>query len=109
MAFTVCAPFCTANGSGFLLLAVVNGFHHGLCAVLLSGWQRIAHSSARQRHSRFARRFVQRMAADLSFFCSSTAFPTVSALISSADGSALLVVALVNSFHDLRAVLHSKW
>jgi len=108
-AFTVCVPFCSANGSGFLLLAVVNGFHHGLRAVLLSGWQRIAYSSARQRYSRFVRHFAQRMAADCSFFRSSTAFPTVCAPISSADGSALLVLPLVNGFHGLRAVLLNGW
>jgi len=104
-AFTVCLPFCTANGSIFLLLAVVNSFHHGLHAVLLSGWQRITHSSARERLSRFARRVAQRMAADCSFFRSSMAFPTVCVPISSADGSALLVLPLVNGFHGLRAVL----
>jgi len=108
-AFTVYAPFCTVNGSGFLLLAVVNSFHHGLHAVLLSGWQRIAHSSARQRHSQFARHFAQRMAADCSFFRSSTAFPMVCVPISSADGSALLVLPLVNGFHGLHAVLLNRW
>jgi len=108
-AFTVCGPFCTANGSGFLLLAVVNIFHHGLHAVLLRGWQLIAYSSARQWHSRFARRFAHRMVADCSSFCLSTAFATVCMLISSADGSALLVLPLVNGFHGLRAVLLNGW
>ena len=104
-AFTVCGPFCTANGSGFLLLAVVNIFHHGLHAALLRGWQLIAYSSARQWHSRFARRFAQRMAADCSFFRSSMAFLTVCVPISAVDGSALLVLPLVKGFHSLCAVL----
>jgi len=125
---TVCAPYCSADGSGLLILPLVNGFHNssrtvllsgslsgslnfplvngfhdssrpvllcgslggslnlplvdglhdGLPAVLLSGWQRIAHTSARQRLSRrIARRIAHRMAAHCSFFRSSTAFPTV--------------------------------
>jgi hypothetical protein len=82
-----------------------------LRAVLLSGWQRIAHSSARQRLSqRFARGIAQRMAADCSFFRSSTTFTTVCAPFCSADGTGLLILALVNGFHDgLRAVLLSGW
>jgi len=52
---TVCAPYCSADGSGLLILPLVKGFHDGLRAVLLR--QRIAHTSARQRLSRrFARR-----------------------------------------------------
>jgi len=109
MAFTVIALFCTANGSRFLLLPVVNGFHHGLRAVLLSGWHRLAHSSARQWLSRFARHFASGIAADCSFLRSSTAFPTVCALISSADGRALLVLPLVNGFHGLGTVLLNGW
>jgi hypothetical protein len=86
---TVYAPYCSADGSGLLILPLVNGFHNGSRAVLRSGWQRIAHSSARQRLSqRFARRFAQRMAADCSFFRSSTAFATLCAPYYSADGSA---------------------
>jgi len=67
MAFTVSTPFCSVDGSAFLVLTLVNGFpcFH---AVLLSGWQQIIHSSARQRLSQFARRFAQRMAVDCSFF-----------------------------------------
>jgi len=91
--FAVCAPFCTANGSGFLLLAVVNGFQYSVHAVLHSGWQRIA----------------QRMAADSSFFRSSTPF-IVRALFYSPDDSALLILPFVNGFHDgLRAVLLRGW
>ena len=104
---TVCAPYCSADGSGLLLLPLVKGFHDGLRAVLLR--QQIAHTSARQRLSRrFAHRISQRMAADCSFFHSSTAFTTVCAPYCSADGSALLILPLVNGFHNgLRAVLLS--
>ena len=80
MAFMVCMPFCSANGSGLLILLLVNGFPDGLRAILLSGWQRIADTSAHQQLShRFACRISQRMSADCSFFRSSTAF-TVCAL-----------------------------
>jgi hypothetical protein len=112
-------PYSSADGTGLLILALVNGFHDGFRAVLLSGWQRIAHTSARQRLSwrfaggialravllsgwhriahtstrqrlsrRFVRRIAQRMAADCSFFRSSTAFATLCAPYYSADGSA---------------------
>jgi len=47
MAFpTVCTPYCSVDGSGLLILPLVKGFHDRLCAVLLSRWQHIAHSSA---------------------------------------------------------------
>ena len=94
-----------------LVLPIVNGFHDGLRAVLLSRWQRIAHSYPRQRLSgRFSRRISQRMAADCSFFLLLTAFTTVHAPYGSADGSRLLILPLLNGFHDgLRAVLHSGW
>jgi len=108
---TVCAPCCPADGIGLLILALVNGFHDGLRAVLLRGWQRIAHTSARQRLSqRFARRIAQRMAADCSYFRSSKAFTTVFTPYCSADGCGLLILPLVNGFHDgLRAVLSHRW
>jgi len=86
---------------GSLNLPLVDGLHDGLPAVLLSGWQRIAYSFSRQRLSRrFARRISQRMATDCSFFLSSTAFTTVCAQYCSADGSGLLILPLVNGFHD---------
>ena len=86
---TDCAPFCSAGGSALLILQFVKGFHDGLRAVLLSGLQRIAHTSARQRLSqRFARRIAQRMAADCSFFRSSTGFTTICTLYCSANSSA---------------------
>jgi len=50
-AFMVCAQFCTKNGSGLLILPLVNGFSDGLRAYFLSGWQCIARSSACQRLS----------------------------------------------------------
>jgi len=41
---------------------------------------------------------------------SSTAFPTLSSAYCSADGSVLLILSLMNSFHDgLRTVLLSQW
>jgi len=109
-AFTTdCAPYC--SGSGLLILLLVNGFHDGLCAVFHSRWQRIAHSFSRQRLSRrFSRHIAQRMAAHCSFFRSSTAFTTVFTPYCSADGSGLLILPLVNGFHDrLRAVLPRGW
>jgi len=106
---TICAMYGSADGSGFLILPLVNSFHDGLRAVLLSGWQRIAYSCTSQRLSRrIARRIAQRMAADCSFFHSSTAFTTVCMPYFPADGSGLLILSLVNSFHfhdGLRAVL----
>jgi len=86
---TVCPPHCLADGSGLLILSIVNGFHDGLRAVFLSGWWRIAHSFSCQRLSRrFARCIAQRIAADCSYFHSSTAFTTVRTLYCSADRSA---------------------
>jgi len=46
MASTVYTPFFSADGSGLLILPLVNGFHNGLRAVLPSGWQGISHSFA---------------------------------------------------------------
>jgi len=90
--FTVCVLYCSVDGGGFLILPFVNGFHDGLHAVLLSGWQQISHTSPRQWLSRrlraillhgwhrvarssshrrllwFARRIAQRMVADCVFF-----------------------------------------
>jgi len=44
----VFAPYFSADGSGLLNLALANSFHDGLRAVLLlSGWYRIAPTSAR--------------------------------------------------------------
>jgi len=105
---TVCMPYCSPDGSGLLLLPLVKGFHDGLRTVLLR--QRIAHTSARQRRSRrFARRISQQMAADCSFFLSSTAFTTVCAPYCSVDGSALLILPIVNGFHNgLRAHQEKK-
>jgi len=96
---------------GLLILSLVNGFHDGLCTVLCSRWQRIAHTSARQWLSRqFAHRIALRMATDCSFFLLSTAFTTVCTLYWSADGSALLILLLVNGFSDgSHAVLQSGW
>jgi len=106
---TVGAFYCSTDGSGLLILPLVNGFHHVSLVLLLSGWQWIAHSSARQRLSpRFVRR-AQRMAVDCSFIRLSTAFPTDCAPFCSADGSILLILPLVIGFHSLRTVLLSEW
>jgi len=132
---TVCTPYCSADGSGLVIPALVNGFsdssravllsgwqqishsfsrhgfHDGLRAVLLSGWQRIAHSSARQWLFRpFACRIAQRLEAHCSFLQSLTAFPTVHLPYCSADGSRLFILPLVNSFKDgLRTVSRRGW
>jgi len=111
-AFTMfCAPYCSADGSGLLIPPLINSFPVGLRAVLLSGWHRIAHTSASQRLSRwFARRIAQRMVAHYSYLPSSTAFLTVCVPYCSADGSALLILPLVNSFPDgSRTISRSGW
>ena len=110
MAFTVCAPFYSEDGSGLLILPLVNGFHDGLRTILLCGWQRIPYSSARQRLSRwFARRTAQRRASDCTFLRSSRVFTMDCAPYCSADGSGLHILPLVNGFHGLRAVLLGGW
>jgi len=107
MAFTVCVLVCTMNGSGPPL---INGLHDVLPAVLLSRWQRITHTSAGQRLSqRIVHSIAHLMAADCSFFYSSTTF-MVCALFCSADGSVLPILPLVNGFHDgLRAIFLRGW
>jgi len=110
MAFpTVCAPYCSADGSALLILPLLKGFHDGLRTALLTGWQRIAPSSARQRlFRRFTHRNAQRMTADCSYFRSSKPFTTDCAPFCSVDGSALLILQFVKGFHDgVRAVLLS--
>jgi len=97
---TVCAPYCLADGSGLLIPPLVNGFSDGSRAVLLSGRQRIANSSARQRLSRrFARRIAQRIAADCSYLRSSTAFTKVCSPYCSAAGT--ITRSWLHSFHPL--------
>jgi len=111
MAFIVYSPYCSADDRALLILPLVNGFHDGFRAVLLSGWQRIAHSSACQRFSqRIARRSAQRMAANCSFFLALMSLTTVCAPYYSADGDRLHILFLANGFHDgLRAVLLRGW
>jgi len=96
-----------ADGSGLLILVLVNSLHDGFRAIFLSGWRRIAHSFSCKRLSRrFARCIAQRMTVDCSFLHLSTAFTTVFAPYFSADGSGRHIHSLVNGFHDgLRAVI----
>jgi len=64
---TVRAPYCSVDGSGLLILALVKVFH-GLHTELLNGWQQITHPTTRQRLSLwFARRIAQRVATDCSY------------------------------------------
>jgi len=70
----------------------------------------MAQSSACQQLSRqFAHRIMpqitQRMAADCSIFRLSMAYMTVCPPYCSADGSRLLILPLVNSFHDCFRVI----
>jgi len=112
MAFTtVCTPYCSADGSGLLIPPLINGFHNSLRAVLLYGWQRIAHTSAHQRLSQqFARCIALRMAADCSTFLLPTAFTMVCTPYSLVDGIGLPPPLLANGFHDdWRAVLLRGW
>jgi len=97
MDFTVCGPYCSANGSGLLILPLVNGFPDGLHADFLSGWQCIARSSTRQRLLQFAHPIAPRMGADCQYLRSSISFMTVRAPYWSADGSGLLILTLVNA------------
>jgi len=73
--------------------------------------RQIAHSFTRQGLSRrIACRIALRMAVACSDLHSSTAFTTVFTIYFSADGSRLLILPVVNGFHDgLPAVLHSGW
>jgi len=107
----VCAPYCSVDGSELRILPLVNGFHASFRAVLPSGWQRIAHTSAHQWLShRFVHRIALWMVADCSYFRPLTAFRTVCVLYGSADGIGLLIPPLVNGFYDsLRAILLSGW
>jgi len=97
-AFTaVYTLYWSADSSSLLVLLLVNGFHC-LHAVLLSGRQRLAHSSSCYQLSHFAHCCTQWMAAHSYILRSSTALP-VSALFCSADSSGLLILPLINGFH----------
>jgi len=99
------------SGSGLLILPLVNSFHDGLRAIFHSGWQQIAHSFSPQRLSqRFARRIAQRMVAHCSFFHLSMAFTMIFVPYCSADNSELLILPLINGFHDgFCTVLLLRW
>jgi len=107
---TVCAPYCSADGIGLLNLPLANCFHDDLRAADCSPYRSFFRSLTSIIPGRFAYRIPQRMAADYSFFHSSTAFTTVCVPYCSADGGGLLILSLVNGFHDdLLAVLLSGW
>ena len=97
-AFTVCALYFSANGSALLILPLINGFRDGLHADFLSGWQYLVRSYARQWLLRFASRIAQQITADCQYLRSSSSFAIVRVLYYVADGSGLLIPALVNSF-----------
>jgi len=92
-----------------LILPLADGFHNGLHAILLSGWQRIAHTSTCQPRSRFAHSISQRMAVDRSHLRLSMAFMPVCVLYCTADSIALRTHLLINGFHGLRAIFVSGW
>ena len=128
----VCPPSCSEDGSGFLILPLVNRFH-SLRTVLLCRRLWIPHSSTHQWLSHWiARRIAQRISTDCSFFCWSMAFTvcvpfaewmaaycsffrlsmafTVYAPFCSADDCRLLILPLVNGFHDsFHTILFSRW
>jgi len=105
------APAADCSSSGLLIIPLVNGFHDGLRAIFHSGWQQIAHSFSPQRLSqRFAHRIAHQMVAHCSFFRLSTAFTMIFAPYCSADNSGLLILPLINGFHEgFRAVLLLTW
>jgi len=92
-----------ADGSALLIPLLVNGFPDGFRAVLRRRYQCIGHSSARQRLSQwFAHHIAQPMAAHYSYLRSLAAFPTNCTPYCSADGSALLILTLVNGLTTVR-------
>jgi len=107
---TVSAPYCSANVSAdrpiFRLSTAFTTDGTRYCSADGSGWQRIPDSSARQQLSRrFTGCISLRMAAYCSFLHSSTVFTMVLVPYFSADGGGLVILPLVNGFHDgLRAV-----
>jgi len=93
-----------------LILPLVNGFHDGLRAVLLSGWQQIAHNSPRQWLSRRLRAILLPDGPVLLVLPLVVSFHEGCAPYCSADGTVLLILPLINGFPDVsRAVLLSRW
>jgi len=91
-----------------LILSLVNSFHDGLRAVLLSGWQQIAHNSPRQRLSRWLRAILLPDGTVLLVLPLVVSFHEGCAPYCSVDGTMLLILPLVNGFPDVsRAVLLS--
>ena len=99
------------DGSGLLILLLVNSFHNSLHAIIPSRWQRIANSFSHQWLSwQFVRCIAQWILADSSDFRSSTAFTRVCTLYCIADGSGLLILPLVNGFDNcLHTILPHEW
>jgi len=107
---TVCSLYYSADGGELLILPLVNGFHDGLHAVLLSGWQQIVHNSPRQRLSPRLRAILLPDGTVLLILPLVVRFHEGCALYCSADGTVLLILPLVNGVPDIsRAVLHSGW
>jgi len=90
--------------------SVVNCFPKAFLGILLSGWQRIAHSFTYEQLSRwFAHCIAQPMAVYCSFVHSWTDFPMICTPYSSADGNVSHFLPLVNGVHGLRTILLSGW
>jgi len=110
MAFMVCAPYCSEDGSRLRILSVVNCFPHAFLRVLLCRWQRIAHSFTHEQLSRwFARCIAQPIAVHCSFFHSLTTFPTICVQYFSADGNASHFLPLIDRVYSLGTILLSAW
>jgi len=99
MAFPmVRVQYCTADGSGLLIVPLLNMFRDGLRAA----------SVHQQLSQRFARCFPQQMSLLCSFLHLSTAF-TVCMLYLSAESCTLLIHLLVDTFHHLCTVFLCRW
>jgi len=110
MAFTVCTPYCSEDGSTLRILSVVNCFLNAFLSVLLIRWLCIADSFTHEQLSRwFACCIGQPTAVHCSFFCSLIAFPTICAPYSSVDGNVLRFFPLVNGVHCLGTILLRRW
>jgi len=103
----VCVQYCSAAGSKLLIIHLDNGFHDGCVPYCFQMALCCSFFHSLSAFTRVARHIALRMALYCLFFHSSTAFPTFHVLYCSADGSVLLVLPFVDSFHGLHAVLQS--